>query len=163
MAQHTKYEVNSNGVDYLFYAVHNLTEPCPVCGIPACGSEDILWYERDGKNIALVFDGGLFSVIIEEYLGVIIRDDLDEDHCKIAYEKLPLFLREWNECTGWESSWDYDGYEICIEDFTSSLKLIQSEELSEWLRNGASEYITRMLEHADQAKRANSQLKIVRG
>lgn len=36
------YNVESNGKKYSFNVVKNTTKPCPECGIPACGKEDIL-------------------------------------------------------------------------------------------------------------------------
>lgn len=49
------YNVESNGKKYSFNVVKNTTKPCPECGIPACGKEDILWYKYDNQRIAIIF------------------------------------------------------------------------------------------------------------
>ena len=63
------HEIESNGKKFTFNVVTNSTEPCPECGVPACGKEDIIWYEDNGQRFAIIFDGGYFDVAIEELIG----------------------------------------------------------------------------------------------
>lgn len=46
-----------NNESFSLHIKKNLTEPCSECGVPACGKEDFLWYEKDGQRITLVLDG----------------------------------------------------------------------------------------------------------
>ncbi len=146
------YEIESKGKKYVFNVIINTTKPCPQCGVPACGREDILWYEDSGKKISLIFDGGYFDLAIEEFF---------EEHGKsIIYDVLPEFIKQGNELRGWGECWDYEGYEIGIDDFLKSLNLLKSCEMGKWI---ALEDIESMEKLAKEAKKKDKKLKVVRG
>jgi hypothetical protein len=88
------YEIESNGKKYEFNVVKNSTKPCTECGVPACGKEDILWFEENNKRKAIIFDGGFFDLDGEEFFNKNIKS--------IEYDSLPEFMKEWNESRGWE-------------------------------------------------------------
>jgi hypothetical protein len=145
------YEIQSDGKKYKFNVVKNTTEPCPHCGVPACGKENILWYEFENRNLAIIFDGGFFDLACEEFFNTSKPDN---------YHSLPEFMKEWNELKGWADCWDYDGYELQIEDFLKSMDLLQQCEMGKWI---SEEDITDLKKLASKAKTKNSKLKIVRG
>ena len=146
------YEIESNGEKYIFNVIKNTTKPCPQCGVPACGKEDIIWYEENGKRISIIFDGGYFDMAREEFFKKNIK--------VIEYDSLPEFMKEWNELRGWEDSWDYNGYEIGIDDFLKSLDLLRTCEMGKWI---TLDDISDMEKLAIEAKEKDKKLKIVRG
>ena len=146
------YEIESNGKKYEFNVVKNSTEPCPECGVPACGKEDILWFEENNKRKAIIFDRGFFDLAGEEFFNKNIKS--------IEYDSLPEFMKEWNESRGWEDCWDYDGCEIGITDFLKSLDLLKTCEMGKWT---TEEDITDMEKLATEAMEKGKKLKIVRG
>jgi hypothetical protein len=146
------HEIESNGKIFTFSVVKNTTEPCPECGVPACGKADILWYESNDQRIAIIFDGGYFDLAGEEFFNKNLKS--------INYDSLPEFMKEWNESRGWEGCWDYDGYELQIDDFLRSMDLIKTCELGKWIRE---EDINDMQRLAIEAKEKQAKLKIVRG
>lgn len=146
------HEVKANGKRFVFNVVKNTTEPCPQCGVPACGQEDILWYEYDSRKIAIIFDGGYFNLAGEEFFTENIKT--------IDYSALPNFMKEWNESRGWEVCWDYKGYDLQIDDFLESMKLLRSCEMGKWI---TKEEIEDMEGLAKNAKKVGAKLKIVRG
>ena len=79
--------IESDGERFVFSVIKNTTEPCPQCGVPACGKEDILWYEDNGQNLAIVFDGGYFDLVGEEFF--------QKTNKTIQYDSLPSFMKEW--------------------------------------------------------------------
>lgn len=146
------YKIESNGKQFIFNVLKNTTSPCPQCGVPACGKEDILWYEDNGKRIALVFDGGYFDLAGEEFL---------KNHVGTTdYERLPTFMKEWNESRGWTECWDYNGYVLQIDDFLESMELLKRCELGRWI---TMEDINDMKGIANNAQKIGAELKIVRG
>lgn len=147
--------VESNGIKYSFRVIADLTQPCPQCGVPACGKENYLWYAQEGERYAFIFDGGLFDLMGEEYFSKNIT--------KVNYAQLPQFMKEWNEHRGWEDCWDFNGYELGIEDFIQSLNLIKIEEFSQWLREDTLQYIQEMKAVAYRASRQKQKLYITRG
>ena len=146
------HKIESNGKKYEFSVIKNSTEPCPQCGVPACGKEDILWFEENGIRKAIIFDGGYFDLAGEEFFNKNIKS--------VEYNSLPEFMKEWNESRGWEDCWDYDGYEIGIDDFLKSLDLLKTCEMGKWI---SEEDITDMEKLAIESKRKGKELKIVRG
>jgi hypothetical protein len=146
------HKIESNGKKFIFNVLKNTTEPCPECGIPACGKEDILWYEFDNQRTAIIFDGGCFNLAVEDFFNKNIET--------INYESLPLFMKEWNESRGWEDCWDYNGHELQIDDFLESMELLKSCEIGNWI---TKEDIQDMQELAKKAKKKGAKLKIVRG
>lgn len=145
------HEIESDGKKYIFEVLKNTTEPCPQCGVPACGKEDIIWYEENGKRISIIFDGGYFDLAGEEFFN---------NNKIIEYDSLPEFMKEWNESRGWVDCWDYDGYEIGIDDFLKSLELLKTCEMGKWI---TKEDIFDMENLAMEAKAKEKKLKIVRG
>lgn len=146
------YEIESNGEKFTFNVLKNSTEPCPECGVPACGKEDILWYEDKIQRIAIIFDGGYFDLAGQEFF---------EKHIKtIEYDSLPTFMKEWNEARGWTDCWDYNGCELDIDDFIKSMDLLKYCEQGKWI---TAEDIDDMVSLANTAKNIGSKLKIVRG
>ena len=146
------YEIESNGKKYEFNVVKNSTKPCTECGVPACGKEDILWFEENNKRKAIIFDGGFFDLAGEEFFNKNIKS--------IEYDSLPEFMKEWNESRGWEDCWDYDGCEIGITDFLKSLDLLKTCKMGKWI---TEEDITDMEKLATEAMEKGKKLKIVRG
>jgi len=146
------YEIESNGEKFIFNVLKNTTEPCPQCGVPACGKEDILWFEENGIRKAIIFDGEYFDLAGEQYFNQHIKS--------INYESLPEFMKEWNEARGWEECSDYNGYEIGIDDFLESLKLIRNCETGKLI---SENQINDMENLAIEAKEKGRKLKIVRG
>jgi hypothetical protein len=145
-------EIESNGQKFIFNVVKNETEPCSKCGVLAYGKEDILWYEDKEQRIAVIFDGGYFDLAGEEFF--------DKNIKTIEYGSLPIFMREWNEARGWTDCWDYNGYELGIDDFLKSLELLRNCEMGKWI---TTEDINSMEELANNAKEIGAKLKIVRG
>ncbi|MEM6806908.1 MAG: hypothetical protein AAF696_36240 [Bacteroidota bacterium] len=119
------HEVESNGERFIFNVIKNTTTPCNICGAPACGREDILWYENGNQRMAIIFDGGYFDLAGEEFFNKNIKT--------INYDSLPNFMKEWNESRGWERCWDYNGYELQIDDFLQSMELLKSCEMGKWI------------------------------
>ena len=146
------HEIESNGKKFFFNVVKNTTEPCPECGVPACGKEDIIWYEDKNQRNAIIFDGGYFDMAGEEFF--------DNNIKTIKYDSLPTFMKEWNEARGWTDCWDYDGYILEIDDFLESMELLKSCEMGKWI---TMEDINSMEELANKAKKIGAKLKIVRG
>lgn len=146
------HEIESNGQKFVFSVLKDTTEPCPVCGVPACGQEDILWYEENNRRIAIIFDGG--------YLDLAIGGFLDKNLKKIEYGSHPAFIREWNECRGWADSWDYNGYVLEIDDYLRAIELLMSNRKEKWV---TPEDLNDMRKLARHAKKIGAQLKIVRG
>lgn len=146
------HEIESNGKKFFFNVVKNTTEPCPECGVPACGKEDILWFEDKNQRIAIIFDGGYFDLAGEEFF--------DKNIKTIKYGSLPIFMKEWNEARGWTDCWDYNGYTLDIDDFLESMELLKSCEMGKWI---TMEDIHSMEELANNAKKNGAKLKIVRG
>ena len=144
--------IESDGERFVFSVIKNTTEPCPQCGVPACGKEDILWYEDNGQNLAIVFDGGYFDLVGEEFF--------QKTNKTIQYDSLPSFMKEWYEARGWTDCWDYNGYELEIDDFLESMELLKTCEMDKWI---SIEDIRSMTELANSAKRIGAALKIVRG
>ena len=146
------HEIESNGKKFFFNVVKNTTEPCPECRVPACGKEDIIWYEDKNQRNAIIFDGGYFDLAGEEFF--------DNNIKTIKYDSLPTFMKEWNEARGWTDCWDYDGYILEIDDFLESMELLKSCEMGKWI---TMEDINSMEELANKAKKNGAKLKIVRG
>ncbi len=140
--------------NFLFYIQKDLTEPCPECGVPACGKEDFFWYEKDGKRITLVLDGSLLNLIILDYFKVIFE--------KSNYASLPKFLRESNECIGWSEAEDFVGTELDIDDLLAALDLIKTAEPEEWLKEVMIEYVHELNSICKQAKSLNNALFVAR-
>lgn len=145
-------EIESDGKKFTFQAIQNYTAPCPQCGVPACGKEDILWLEENEQRIAIVFDGSTFDLAIE----VLFRENI----AAINYDSLPLFLREWNEARGWSDSWDYEGHELDPDDFLASMELLRTAEMGKWI---TVDEINSLANLAQKAKKKGGKLKIVRG
>jgi hypothetical protein len=146
------HEIESNGKKFTFNVVKNTTEPCPECGVPACGKEDILWYEDNNQRIAVIFDGGYFDLAGEEFFEKNIKT--------IVYDSLPTFMKEWNEVRGWTDCWNYNGYELEIDDFLKSMELLKSCEMGKWI---TTDDLNNMKDVANNAKKIGAKLKIVRG
>lgn len=146
------HEIVVDGKKYAFQVLKNTTEPCPQCGVPACGREDILWYEHENQRMAIIFDGGYFDMARDEFYERALE--------KIEFDSLPNFMQEWNELRGWEECWDYDGYELQIDDFLQSMELLKSCEMGKWI---TTEDINDMQELAKTALEKGAKLKIVRG
>ncbi|MCG8576828.1 MAG: hypothetical protein MI810_18250 [Flavobacteriales bacterium] len=145
------HEIESDGKKYIFHAIYNFTEPCPQCGVPACGKEDILWFEKEGKRKAIIFDGS--------YLDMAIEDTISANLDQLKKRTLPTFIVEWNVSKGWVDCWDYDGYDLSSSDFIESMKLIKSAQ-QDWMPSNQLEALEKL---ASEAKLEGLSLKIVRG
>ena len=138
---------DDKGNALVFYIVENRTKPCPQCGVPACGKEDILWYEKEGKRIAIIFDGGLFDLAIEMYF----QKNVNANN----YSTLPKFLRAWNEDIEWAANWDYNGFDI--DGFIQTMNLLKGNE---WISDDCLNVLENL---AREAQGYRLVLKIVRG
>ncbi len=144
------YNIEHNGNNYTFNVIENFTEPCPECGIPACGKENIIWFEESNIRNAIIFDGECFGLALDEFL-----------EKKGNEVKLPKFIKDWSELKGWEECDDYDGFELDKDDFLNSMKLLSKFcEIGKWI---TKEEINSMIELVIKAKEKNLRLKIVRG
>ena len=132
--------------------IHNYTEPCPHCGIPACGRDDMLWYEENNKRITIVFDGGHFDLELQAFF--------KQNKKKLDYNTVTIFMKEWNEARGWSDSDDLNGEKLDIADFQHTLKLIKTNYPLEWI---PKEMINNMNSLAQEARDKNLDLKILRG
>lgn len=146
------HEIVSNGERFVFHVIKNTATPCPHCGVPACGKEDIIWYILENKRIAMIFDGGYFDLALEECLA--------QHRATINYDDFPDFIKDWNECKGWESYWDYDGYSLPIDDFLKTIELLKSCEIGKWITMNE---IKTMQELSTEAKKQKATLRITRG
>ncbi len=146
--------VNVNGINYTFDVIHDLTEPCPHCGVPACGKENYFWYEESGRRKTLILDGEILDLIIQQFFTTKME--------KVEYAKLPGFLRESNECTGWSEARDFSGTAIDIDDLLLALEAIELTDLEDWMRADGDAYITALNSIATTAKKKQLTLSIAR-
>lgn len=146
------HEIFADGKRFVFNVIKNTTEPCPICGVPACGKEDILWYGDNNQKIAIIFDGSYFDLACGEVF--------EQNLASIKDDSLPEFMREWYESRGWEDCWDYDGYELDIDDFLNALDLLKTYNDGKWI---TEKDIIDMENLAIEAKKKEEKLKIVRG
>ena len=144
--------IESGGQKFIFNVIKNTTQPCSHCGVPACGKEDIIWYEYNNQKIAIIFDGGYFDLGLSDFF----KGNINPEN----YDSLPEFMKEWSEARGWEDCWDYEGYEIQIDDFLRSIDLLLTGKIGKWMRK---EELNDMRQLALEAKAKKSKLKIVRG
>jgi hypothetical protein len=128
--------------NFTFHVVNDITEPCPQCGVPACGKEAYLWVEKDGQKITLVFDGSLFGLIGEEYF-------TNNSSAFSNYDRLPKFLKDWNENKGWNDFFGDQVHRISVGEFVESLEIIKSTEMSDWLRDDFIKYYSAMTAFAN--------------
>jgi len=135
----SSYKVN----DHEFELTKDLTEPCPCCGIPACGREAFLWYYSEARRISIMFDGGDLDYLIETLEGYKFDD------------KSPLFLSQLNTHEGWRECAEIEGSEIEITDFIESLNILKQQ-------SNAPKVITvaALLEFAGNAAENEKQLRI---
>lgn len=150
------YSVLSERVHYEFRVQTQLCEPCPHCGIMACGREDILWYERGDERIAVIFDGGVFDQILAK--------TIDRVWALQTSPPLPRFLEDWNSDSGWSDHSDYVGYRLDVSDLLATFDLISSQWFgAPQLRESAASYMQAMKSLALAAQADKYPIKIVRG
>ncbi len=147
-------EIIINKEHFTFHVEKNLTEPCPECGVPACGKEDFFWYEKEGKRMALVLDGS--------YLDLVIQDYFKTSYEKNTYASLPKFLRESNECIGWSEADDFGETELEIDDLLTAITLIQAAGIEDWLKSEMIAYTQELKIVCYQAKSLGSKLYVTR-
>jgi len=145
-----------NGKEAAFHVLNNLTEPCSVCGAPACGQETFFWFEEEGVRKTLILDGMTLDVILSEFYSTIFQ--------KVDYPSLPQFIRDAVEFTGWhEADDDIDGYAVDSEDMMEAISLISPESFSsEYLKEDAELFLSELSKMAELAKLCNAQLMVVR-
>lgn len=133
--------VTINDEEFTFVVVNDLTEPCPQCGVPACGKEAYLWKEKDEQKITLVFDGGLFGVFGTEFF---------TNHPEVfsRYQKLPQFLKDWNEGTGWDELSDDKACSISVHEVLQSMEIMQAAGMPDWIKSDFMKYYTAVMELA---------------
>jgi len=146
------HQVKTQGKTFTFHVIKNITTPCSQCGVPACGKEDILWYEHEQQRIAIIFDGGYFDLAGQVFLSEYLKT--------MDYLALPNFMKQWNESKGWEACWDYEGYPLDIDDFIKSIELLERSNTEKWI---TPKEIEAMKKLAQAAMAKNAILKIVRG
>lgn len=149
-----QYCIVSNGERFEFTEFLNITQPCPECGVPACGKEDVLWYESAAdEKIALIYDGAELDLLLEQFLA----------RWAGSLASLPTFIRQWSECVGWEDCWDYHGFLLDRADFKAALQLLVDMQFEPWVQAVADELLTAMKPLLVLAEANNGILKIVRG
>lgn len=149
-----EYVINVDGIDYEYDVLMNLAEPCPQCGVPACGKENYFWYEQGGRRKTLILDGDELDMFIHEFFESKIQE--------VDYASLPKFLRESIECSGWADAMDHDGAELDIDDLLLALDTIELTDLVDWMRDDASRYLQELRKIALTAKEKNTKLLVVR-
>jgi hypothetical protein len=132
--------------------IRNTTEPCSQCGVPACGRENIPWYEEQGYRLAYIFDDGYFDLALGEYFSHFI-------HPK-NYADLPRFMRDWNELKGWEDSDEIYGFDLEIDDFITAVRLLKKCKEGRWVKRDELDELIAM---AKYAKIKHLRLKMIRG
>ncbi len=150
MDNSSEHEIEVNGKKYTFKVQKDLTEPCPQCGIPACGKENYFWFEEKELRHTLILDGAILDSIINQYFKANIQ--------KIKYASLPKFLRESNECIGWSEADDFEGTKIDIDDLLSAIDLIQTDELEDQMQ----EYLNELKEIGHKAIQKKTELYLAR-
>jgi hypothetical protein len=93
-----------NGISYLIK--YDLVRPCGYCGVPCLGTY-LFWYVHQSERIALDTEKGSIDLLC----GEIIDRTSDPDD----YALLPAFIRDMNECRGWQDK--SDGAVLDINDF----------------------------------------------
>jgi len=149
-----EHKIEVNGQEYIFKVQKDLTEPCPQCGVPACGKENYFWIIEKGKRQTLILDGSLLDLIIEQYFNVNIL--------KVEYETLPKFLRESNEYIGWSEADDFNGTEIDVDDLLETIKIIQIDDLEDWMKECGIEYLKELKKIGNLAIERETELFVAR-
>ena len=101
-----------------FEELANIAYPCPTCGIPACGSEDVFWNE---KLQCIVLQGSFFDTLLEQLVKKIFEEK----------KQLSAFLNQWNLCEGWT---DNIGYKVEVKEVLETLELLDDIEVDEYLK-----------------------------
>ncbi|MFK7971410.1 MAG: hypothetical protein AB8F95_13655 [Bacteroidia bacterium] len=145
------YHLETDSTKYLFHVRLNTIEPCSECGVPACGCgrEDILWYEKEGQKIAIVYDGSFFDWTLGEYF----ENNIHQSN----YASSPEFLQEWNEDKGWADT--FEETIINKTDFLNMLTLIDPA-LNTWTPEAC---LTEMKKLVEEAIELGLELRLIRG
>ncbi len=154
MDHSNEYKVVSNGQEYLFNVLKDLTEPCPQCGVPACGKENYFWVEKAGERLTLILDGAYLDIIIDEYFNV--------NFTKVVYASLPVFFRAYNEAIGWSEADDFNGMAIDVDDLLTAINMIQFDELEDWVQGFGKEYLHELRKMAHKAIELDTELYVTR-
>ena len=154
MKNTNEHKIEVNGKEYIFNIQKDITEPCPQCGIPACGKENYFWIEEKAQRQTLVLDGSLLDEIIEQYF--------HKNILKVDYKTLPAFLREFNEHIGWSEADNFKGTEIDVDDLLEAIELIQIEDLDEWIKDDGKVYLGELKKIANIAIERETELYVVR-
>jgi hypothetical protein len=124
--------VSKGGISHSFKAdveiIADFVTPCSYCGIPCMGTFR-LWY-LDGDR-RMTFETDNLSPLLNSVIDVAINED--------TYDLLPRFVRDYNECTGWDSSDLMDGMMIKSNDMLHTINLFESTY------DGSDDYIVKML------------------
>jgi hypothetical protein len=124
--------VIKNGVSNFFQAdveiIADFVRPCSYCGI-ACTGTFRLWY-LDG-NRRMTFETDDLSSLLDLVIDVAIKED--------TYDLLPKFVRDYNECTGWELFDLIDGTMIEGDDILNTINLFESTY------DGSDDYVVKMI------------------
>lgn len=91
---------------------------CPVCGTPDCGDEQFIWAEFDNEKLAIHFGGATFGSFLDRWY----FDGITEEE----YIKLPQFIKQHNECTGWADAYAKPNNIIDAQDFRDALHVIKN-------------------------------------
>ena len=134
--------IRINDGEFVFSVANDITEPCPQCGVPACGKEAYLWKEKDGQKMTLVFDGGIFDIIVREFFA-------GDSEVGSRYEELPRFLRDCNENTGWYEEAEDKACSISVHELLQSLEVMRAADMDAWIKKDFGKYyavITELVE-----------------
>jgi hypothetical protein len=141
-------QFKSESISFKFHVINDMTKPCPTFGIPACGQEVVIWYEENDKRIAIIFDGSLMNMVIGDFLS----------EQNMPYEKLPSFIKESNEVSGWTAHDNFHGYELNTDDFLVAMELLlTTNTIEQWM---TQENIEALKSLAFTAKSKHAPLKI---
>ncbi|SFN83265.1 hypothetical protein SAMN05421594_4367 [Chryseobacterium oleae] len=125
---------------------------CPCCGEPDCGEEYMLLTESEGKQEAVLFGGGTFRGYLNYWFY--------EGITPVEYSKLPEFVRQNNECTGWQDI-SAQCTEINADDFLLTLESIKNCSRKEYLYDDFENYYYPIFKKfAEEAMRKGQKLYI---
>lgn len=129
---------------------------CSVCGAENCGGyeDKFIWAEFENEKLAIHFGDGEF----EKYLSFWHYEGITEDE----YKSLPNFIKDFNECKGWDNDKLDPNSVIDALDFKNSMDVIKKSkyinEQDEFLTN----FYPKVIEFIDRVIKENKTLNILR-
>lgn len=126
-----RWTVTRNGVTLSYSAevdvVADFVQPCSYCGIPCTGTVRV-WYADGDRRVAFETDAGSLSEPLKQLVGVAIERD--------EYAALPVFVRDWNEGTGWAAFELDDGATVAADDLLRAVAALDEQRPADDVRLG---------------------------